>query len=57
MKFKVINLGCKVNAYEAESVAALMEQNGFVRAIDQETADAVLVFTCAVTNTDRKSVV
>ncbi len=51
MKFKVINLGCKVNAYEAESVAALMEQNGFVRAIDQETADAVLVFTCAVTNT------
>ncbi|NCB33912.1 MAG: tRNA (N(6)-L-threonylcarbamoyladenosine(37)-C(2))-methylthiotransferase MtaB [Erysipelotrichia bacterium] len=51
MKFKVVNLGCKVNAYEAESVAALMEQNGFVRAIGTEKADAVLIFTCAVTNT------
>jgi threonylcarbamoyladenosine tRNA methylthiotransferase MtaB len=51
MKFQVINLGCKVNAYEAESVAALLEERGWTRIEDESACDAVLIFTCAVTNT------
>jgi len=52
MKFCVLNLGCKVNSYEAESVAALLEQRGFQRAEESDPGcGACLVFTCAVTNT------
>lgn len=51
MRFSVINLGCKVNAYEAESIASDMEKRGWERVKDNEDYDAVLIFTCAVTNT------
>ncbi len=51
MRFTVINLGCKVNAYEAESVASAMQKRGWERVKDNEDYDAVLIFTCAVTNT------
>lgn len=50
MKFSICNLGCKVNAFEAESVASVMEGNGWTRVAFEEPADAVLIFTCAVTN-------
>lgn len=51
MKFSICNLGCKVNAYEAESVASLLEKKGWERVDFDEQADAALIFTCAVTNT------
>lgn len=51
MKFSVCNLGCKVNAYEAESIAAVLENKGWQRVNFDESADAALIFTCAVTNT------
>lgn len=51
MKFSVCNLGCKVNAYEAESIAAILENKGWQRVGFEESADAALIFTCAVTNT------
>ena len=51
MKFSICNLGCKVNAYEAESIASMMEEKGWERVAFDETSDASLIFTCAVTNT------
>ncbi len=50
MKFSICNLGCKVNAFEAESIASVMEGKGWTRVPFEEAADAVLIFTCAVTN-------
>ncbi len=29
MKFSIYNLGCKVNSYEAESIAAELESRGW----------------------------
>ncbi|MCR5229053.1 MAG: tRNA (N(6)-L-threonylcarbamoyladenosine(37)-C(2))-methylthiotransferase MtaB [Solobacterium sp.] len=51
MKFAVKNLGCKVNDYETESVASMMEQQGYERTGFDESTDIALIFTCAVTNT------
>jgi threonylcarbamoyladenosine tRNA methylthiotransferase MtaB len=51
MKFSVKNLGCKVNDYEAESIARQLEERGYERVPFEEPADASLIFTCAVTNT------
>ena len=51
MKFSICNLGCKVNAYEAESCAYALEQKGFERTDFDQPADISLIFTCAVTNT------
>ena len=39
MKFSICNLGCKVNAYEAESVASLLEKKGWQRVDFEEEAD------------------
>ncbi len=50
MKFSVCNLGCKVNTFEAESIAMQMEKRGWERTDFEGPADAVLIFTCAVTN-------
>lgn len=50
MKFSIMNLGCKVNAYESESVAAMLEERGHTRVDFNEESDASLIFTCAVTN-------
>ena len=51
MKCRVINLGCKVNAYETESTAQMLEAEGFERTENAEEADVTVIFTCAVTNT------
>ncbi len=50
MKFSICNLGCKVNAFEAESIAKQMEDKGWDRVSFDEPADATFIFTCAVTN-------
>jgi threonylcarbamoyladenosine tRNA methylthiotransferase MtaB len=51
MKFSIYNLGCKVNACEAESISEALSAKGWTRSIHEEDSDAVLIFTCAVTNT------
>ncbi len=51
MKAALINLGCKVNAYETESVAQMLEDKGYERTDDESQADVTVIFTCAVTNT------
>ncbi|MCI8300532.1 MAG: tRNA (N(6)-L-threonylcarbamoyladenosine(37)-C(2))-methylthiotransferase MtaB [Lachnospiraceae bacterium] len=50
------NLGCKVNAYETESMQQLLEQAGYEIVPFEEAADVYVVNTCSVTNiADRKS--
>ena len=51
MKCHLINLGCKVNAYETESTAQMLEAEGFERTGSMADADVTVIFTCAVTNT------
>ena len=50
MKFSTVNLGCKVNSYEAESIASMLEEEGNIRQKDSKGSDVVVIFTCAVTN-------
>lgn len=50
------NLGCKVNAYETDSMAALLKEAGFEIVPFSEKADVYVINTCSVTNiADRKS--
>lgn len=50
------NLGCKVNFYETEAMAQLLEAAGYEIVPFEEKADVYVVNTCSVTNiADRKS--
>ncbi len=50
------NLGCKVNAYEAEAMREMLEGAGYDIVDFSERADVYVVNTCTVTNiADRKS--
>ena len=56
MKYLISTLGCKVNQYETQAMETLLQQRGHVCAPPDETADAVIVNTCAVTaESGRKS--
>ncbi len=49
--FLIHNLGCKVNHYEAQAVASMLENRGWQRAEEGQPCSAVIIFTCCVTNT------
>ncbi len=50
------NLGCKVNAYETEAMASMLEQAGYEIVPFSGKADVYVINTCTVTNeADRKS--
>ena len=52
----VINLGCKVNRYEADSMKELMANAGILIVEPEDIADFYIVNTCSVTNiAERKS--
>ncbi|MDR1065124.1 MAG: MiaB/RimO family radical SAM methylthiotransferase, partial [Oscillospiraceae bacterium] len=51
MRFYIETLGCKVNQYESRAVAELLTQRGHSEAARGEPCDAVIVNTCAVTET------
>ena len=54
MKFKIITLGCKVNAYESEFMLENLLASGYF--YDEENPDIIIINTCSVTNmADRKS--
>lgn len=56
MKFKAITLGCKVNQYETQALETMLIASGHVAALPDETADVVIINTCAVTaESGRKS--
>lgn len=49
MKYHIINLGCKVNAYESKVMSDLLTNSGYIKgSIDD--ADIYVVNTCFVTN-------
>ncbi len=50
MKISVSTLGCKVNVYDSESIAAELIDHGFSYAEEEEEADVYIINTCAVTN-------
>lgn len=55
-KVAIHNLGCKVNAYEAEAMEENLENNGYEIVSFTEFADIYIVNTCVVTNVaSRKS--
>jgi len=56
MKFNIVTLGCKVNAYESEAMKELLIKDGFSFTEETNKADIVIVNTCSVTNmADSKS--
>ena len=48
-QFSLKVLGCKVNAYEAESIASLLEVKGYQRTVEKE-ADITIIWTKASLN-------
>ena len=56
MKYIITTLGCKVNQYETQAMETLLMEHGHEHAAPGESADAVIVNTCAVTaESGRKS--
>ena len=52
--FSVVNIGCKVNAYELSAISSLLIKQGFKE--DNTNPDVVIINTCSVTATaDQKS--
>ena len=49
MKYIIATLGCKVNQYETQAMEAILAAHGHRRAEKGESADAVIVNSCAVT--------
>ena len=55
-KVAIVNLGCKVNQYESDTIAGVLTASGFSVVFGHEFADVYFVNTCAVTNEgERKS--
>ena len=55
-KAAIHTLGCKVNQYESEAMAELLQQDGYEIVPFDSTADCYLINTCTVTSlSDRKS--
>ena len=56
MKYLIATLGCKVNQYETQAMEERLQRDGHIPVTPGETADAVIVNTCAVTaESGRKS--
>lgn len=56
MKYKAVTLGCKVNQFETQALESMLRERGMEPAGENETADVVIINTCAVTaESGRKS--
>ena len=49
MRYIIYTLGCKVNQYETQAMETLLREHGHKACREGESADAVIVNTCAVT--------
>ncbi len=54
MKAVLVNLGCKVNKYEIDSIATILSNVGYEISYNHEFADIYIINTCAVTNESEK---
>src|SRR5690554_3936016 len=50
MKFTVITLGCKVNAYDSESYVRKLKDQGYTYVSNKDISDIYIINSCAVTN-------
>lgn len=50
MTFSIFNFGCKVNWYESQVMADLMQKGGYEHATDKEEADIMIINSCTVTS-------
>lgn len=48
-KYKIFTLGCKVNQYESEAIAELLNASDWTAASKNEEADICIINTCTVT--------
>lgn len=56
MKYAITTLGCKVNQFETQALEAMLTEEGFSPVSDGDSADLVIINTCAVTaESGRKS--
>ena len=56
MKFHIVTLGCKVNAYESEVIKENLLKHQYIYEEDETKADILIINTCSVTNiADNKS--
>lgn len=54
--FGIITLGCKVNQYESEAIAELLEKEGLTKLNATSVCDLYIINTCTVTSeSDRKA--
>ncbi len=49
-KFYIQTLGCKVNQYESDGIAAGLERQGWIKGEKNQAADVFIINTCAVTS-------
>ena len=54
MRAVLVNLGCKVNKYELDSIATILQDAGYDVSYNHVPADVYVVNTCAVTNESEK---
>lgn len=54
LRIAIINLGCKVNKYESDSMKDKLSENGFEIVEEDKIADVYIVNTCSVTNMAQK---
>jgi len=50
MRFNIITLGCKVNAYESEAMKELLLKDNYMYNSDLSVCDVIIINTCSVTN-------
>ena len=50
IKISILTLGCKVNAYESDAMAALLKSEGAEMVDTADPADVYIINTCSVTN-------
>lgn len=56
MNFYILTLGCKVNSYESEAMASILNDAGFKQINDDSLAQIAIINTCSVTHvSDAKS--
>ena len=48
MKFYIHTWGCQMNVYDSERLADLLTANGYEEVSEAESADIILLNTCAV---------
>lgn len=52
--YRLVSLGCKVNAYEVDAVASLLRLDGYRPVLENENPTLIIINTCAVTEKSEK---